>query len=249
MLRARSILSFQQTILRLILRKGIPYWRKINRDCDPRKWSNDNLRSFAPLFSGRIINVSGGTDQDKEGGYYRDYFCNSKSYEISNHSSHYGIGEILDLVDPLEPHSPMIERYDVVFNHTVLEHIYEFEIAIANLCKLTRDIVITVVPFLQSYHEEQDLYRDYWRFSPYALAQKFLENGLETIYLDWNNDPFGNLYLFHISTKHSDNWLSILEAHHSNQNKIGPGAFRQQILSNDKNTNLNRATIGDLTKP
>lgn len=34
-----------------------------------RIWTNEELRKIANLFQGRIINVSGERDQDKQGGY------------------------------------------------------------------------------------------------------------------------------------------------------------------------------------
>ena len=51
----------------------------------PRVWSNNVLRSFANIFEGEVINVSGWNDEDKEGGFYKDYFSNCSSYKISNY--------------------------------------------------------------------------------------------------------------------------------------------------------------------
>ena len=50
----------------------------------PRIWSNKILREFAPLFKGKIINISGWEDKDKQGSFYKDYFSNADSYFISN---------------------------------------------------------------------------------------------------------------------------------------------------------------------
>ena len=41
-----------------------------------RIWSNQELRKFSHLFRGKVINVSGWKDCDKEGHIYRDYFSN-----------------------------------------------------------------------------------------------------------------------------------------------------------------------------
>ena len=50
-----------------------------------RHWSNDQLRLLGPLFSGDILNVSGGTEQDKQGSHYREYFSGAASYSITNY--------------------------------------------------------------------------------------------------------------------------------------------------------------------
>lgn len=65
----------------------------------------------------------------------------------------------------------LIGKYDVVFNHTTLEHIFKVEKASQNLCLMSKDIVIVIVPFLQEQHAE---YGDYWRFTPLTI-KKYLK--------------------------------------------------------------------------
>ena len=89
-------------------------------------------------------------------------------------------------------------KFDVVFNHTTLEHIYEVHTAIANLCALTRDIVILVVPFSQKVHFDwaEGTFLDYWRFTPFALQALFREHGLEMVYWSSNETLFThNIFL------------------------------------------------------
>lgn len=173
----------------------------------PRIWSNDELAKFASLFQGDVVNVSGWKDVDKQGGHYRDYFKNASSYTITNYKSEargfQGMpGEIfLDLIQPLAPE--LEGRFDVVFNHTVLEHIYEVQTAFRNLCLMSKDIVILVVPFLQPMHTH---YGDYWRFSPMALQRMFEENGLKMMYCSFNHHHGASVYLFAIGSKHPDAW-------------------------------------------
>jgi hypothetical protein len=95
----------------------------------PRLWSNQELRKIAHFFKGRVVNVSAWKDEDKEGGRYQDYFINSSNYSITNFKADangeqgYENETFLDLEQDLPPE---LERnYDVVFNHTTLEHIYE----------------------------------------------------------------------------------------------------------------------------
>lgn len=68
------------------------------------------------------------------------------------------------------------QKFDVVFTHTVLEHIFNIFIAIKNLCMLSRDVIITVIPFIQPVHicnSKTNSCFDYWRFTPYCLDALF----------------------------------------------------------------------------
>jgi hypothetical protein len=176
-----------------------------------RQWSNTELRRWGPLFKGSIINVSGWEDKDKEGGCYVNYFPNRSSYLISNIGRARGWSDsgneiFLDLSKDLPQH--LKERFDVVFNHTTLEHIYDVRKAMANLCALSRDIVIVIVPFLQPLHWEPGSYGDYWRITPFALHSLFNENGFEIVYDSHNDNPVTNVYLFCIATRHPEKWRS-----------------------------------------
>lgn len=53
----------------------------------PRIWSNRELKKFAKLFRGTVVNVSGWKDNDKEGANYREYFINASEYWITNYKS------------------------------------------------------------------------------------------------------------------------------------------------------------------
>ncbi|HEU4429448.1 MAG TPA: hypothetical protein VFT98_11885, partial [Myxococcota bacterium] len=173
----------------------------------PRRWSNRQLRRYAHLFDGDVVNVSGWRDEDKEGAHYRDYFTTAASYSITNWKSDArGLqgtpGEIfLDLEQPLR--DELVGRFDVVFNHTVLEHIYECRVAFRNLCQLSRDVVIAVVPFLQPYHSD---YGDFWRFTPLSLHRMYTENGLALLACNFNEDWLASVYLFAIGSRHPERW-------------------------------------------
>lgn len=175
----------------------------------PRIWSNRELAKFAPLFEGDVANISGWRDIDKEGKRYRDYFTRATSYTVTNYKAEargfQGMeNEIfLDLEQKLP--EELSGRFDVVFNHTTLEHIYDVHTAFRNLCKMSRDIVILVVPFLQPYHSE---YGDYWRFSPLLVKRLFEDHGLTLLYLSFNNHRFSSVYVFAIASKHPERWKS-----------------------------------------
>jgi len=181
----------------------------------PREWSNRELRRFGGLFTGEVVNVSGWKDEDKEGGAYRDYFPNAASYTVTNFERGYGYqgrpGEILlDLTVPLRDDPK--RRFDVVFNHTTLEHIYNTDLAFDNLCEMSRDVVIIVVPFLQPVHEGEDgAYSDFWRFSPAAVRKMFEEKGLTPLHVSYNDDWLSSVYVFGIATRDPARWASRFE--------------------------------------
>ncbi len=173
----------------------------------PRIWSNRELARFAPLFHGDVVNVSGWKDRDKQGRTYREYFANARSYTITNYKSeHMGFqgaeGEVfLDLEAGLP--AELRGGFDVVFNHTTLEHIYHLDRAFRNLCDMSRDLVILVVPFLQQYHTP---YGDYWRFTPLAVKRMFEDRGLEVLYQSFNSHRAASVYVFTVASKHPDRW-------------------------------------------
>ena len=241
-------LSYRIRILKKVFSIALPYWRKINRDCDPRKWSNDELKRLAPHFTGDAINIGGGKDFDKENKLYKHYFINVDSYNVANYAKQYsGKNQkdniLLDLSIPLGNASPLLKKYDVVFTHTVLEHIFDINTAVSNLCKISKDIVITVIPFIQSFHQKENYFHDYWRLTPYSIYSVFKDNGLDTIYINWNNDPHGNIYLFHIASKKKENWKKIIKLNLNKAVIPGPGAFRQSLLSNTDIETMTEGTI------
>lgn len=184
-----------------------PYYRKFRL---ARNWSNQELRKIAPLFAGSVVNVSGWKDEDKQGNYYKNYFVNKSSYAITNFAGKRGwqgdlANEIkLDLTKPLPGN--LRRKFDVVFNHTTLEHIFAVKTAFKNLCQMSRDIVIIIVPFLQEMHFDKEAYRDYWRFTPFAVRGLFEENKLKMIYISANNGKNQSIYLFAVASRKPELW-------------------------------------------
>ncbi len=172
-----------------------------------RVWSNQELKKIAYLFKGDVINVSGWRDSDKSGSFYRDYFINAKSYSVSNYDGEMGYqgGEIkLDLEKDLP--NDIKNKFDVVLNHTVLEHIFYVTKAFKNLCDMTKDTVIIVVPFLQQMHFEDSSYKDYWRFTPYALKRMFEDNDMEMVYCVGDNSGRHSVYVLAVGSKNPEKW-------------------------------------------
>lgn len=180
----------------------------------PRVWSNRELEKFAGMFSGDVVNVSGWKDEDKEGKQYKDYFINANSYSITNFKSEARGFQgqpnevFLDLTKGLP--DELNSKYDVVFNHTTLEHIFEVAQAFHNICKMSRDVVIVVVPFLQEMHAD---YGDFWRFTPLVLKKMFEKEGMYTHYLSFNNEPNTSVYVFAIASKNPSKWKGKIPDH------------------------------------
>jgi hypothetical protein len=173
----------------------------------PRIWSNQELEKHAHRFRGDIVNVSAWQDFDKVSKHYRDYFTNATTYTLTNYTteSHGHQGNpnelFLDLQAPLPPE--LQHKFDVVFNHTTLEHIFDAQTAFTNLCSMSRDVVIIVLPFLQQYHSDMG---DYWRFTPLAVKQLFEKEGFTLLYQSFNSHPNASVYTFTIASRQSEKW-------------------------------------------
>lgn len=200
---------------------------------NPRAWSNTELRRLGVLFSGDVINVSAAADQDKQGGRYRDYFPRAASYTVSNYRRYFPTPGperelVLDLDVPLADEK-LKGGFDAVFSHTVLEHVFDMDTAVGNLCALSRDAVITVVPFIQAFHcEDPGYYSDYWRFTPVALEKLFARHGFSTLYVTWNETPLENIYIFHIASRLPGKWGAFFPA--GAAQGVGPGKTREELL-------------------
>ena len=179
-----------------------------------RVWSNRELARLAPLLAGDVVNVSAWDDRDKEGGKYRSYFTQATSYSTTNYSGQRGVQgnpheHFLDLTGQLP--SELAGKFDVVFNHTTLEHVFDVRTAFANLCQMSRDVVLVVVPFAQVQHE-CDSFRDFWRFTPSCLRFLYEENGLSMIYHSESGDRDAAIYLLSIGVRHPERWTGKLPA-------------------------------------
>lgn len=176
-----------------------------------RFFSNEELKKFACLFHGRIINISAWNDEDKEGKHYKDYFVNCSEYIISNYESDKKgiIGLDNEIFLDLEKNLPkkMYGTFDVCFNHTTLEHIYDVHKAFKNICLLSKDVVIVVVPYIQQLHGIG--YSDYWRFTPYTMKRMFNDNGLQLRYCSANGKDKASIYLFCIGYRNKK-WDNII---------------------------------------
>lgn len=184
--------------------------RRNHPQLNPRRWSNDELRRYAPWFKGKVVNVSAWRDADKGGGYYRDYFTGADQYVLTNYwgsaKNNDGAGEAIffDVTAPV-PDS-LYQQFDVAFAHTVLEHIYDVPVAVRNIAALTKDIMILVVPFIQDEHYTENIFGDYWRMTPLGLYRTVEDAGMKLLYLSANDTPWYPVYLFGIASKQPNKW-------------------------------------------
>ena len=209
----------------------------------PRLWSNKELKKLAPIFNGSVINVSAWKDKDKsvsyieyilgdydEGKNYKDYFENASHYGISNYPSgdykgeqenppldEYDYSYKVDLETDTIPEK-LQRNFDVVFSHTVLEHVFDVFKAFENLCKMSNDVVILVVPFTQQVHYNKSGYKDYWRFTPFTLDKMFQENGFKVIYRSSNNQFQSSIYYLYVASRKPDKWSSRFDVKNLSEN-------------------------------
>lgn len=166
----------------------------------PRIWSNNELKKFSHQFVGSVVNVSAWEDSDKQGGKYKDYFSSAFSYDITNHTGTRGlIGNEITIDLEKELPKQYVRKWNVVFNHTTLEHVYDFKKAFDNLCKMSNQTVIIVVPWYQEYHTT-DSYGDYWRFSEEVMQKMFNEKGFRVVYSSVGGSKVAQ-YVFIIAQK------------------------------------------------
>ena len=205
----------------------------------PRLWSNKVLREIAPVFRGEVINVSGWDDRDKQGRRYRDYFSGASQYYVSNYGGERGQDDAagstdfaIDLEAPVR--DELKQRFDVVFNHTTLEHVFDMFSAFRNLCEMSRDVVIVVVPFAQKLHWTRS-FGDYWRFSPQGVRRLFEMVGLTPIHEAANDDRDAALYVIGVGARHPERWRDQLppytQVQELGESLGGPGPVRRTLRS------------------
>jgi hypothetical protein len=187
--------------------------KRLARDAwHPRRSINKILREYLPLFAGEIINVSGWEDRDKEEAFYRDYFGSLTRYVISNIRGETGMPDdmpdgveslLLDLDEPLPPE--LHGTFDVVFSHTVAEHVFDPHRTFETMASLSRDVVVSVVPFSQSVHYTRS-YGDYVRLTPLFQKRFFEERGFTVLLCVSNDQPFLSVYTVFIASRHPERY-------------------------------------------
>ena len=163
------------------------------------------------VSQGLHLELSGGKliseityDQGKRNGPYR-------KYTIYN-------GE-----DVLE--TALAQKFDVAINHTVLEHIEWIQPAFENIAHLTREALITVVPFLQDEHYAPGIYGDYWRYPPLGLKALYEQHGFTLIYLNANDTPWYPVYLTAVGVRHPEKFPDFPKSPWGENVRVGRSTY------------------------
>jgi SAM-dependent methyltransferase len=118
----------------------------------------------------RILEIGSGKAVNGQYIYsVRDFFTadgKNNTFECSDLDPDYG-HRVIDIRD-----MEVADEYDVIVCLNVLEHVYEWDAAIANLHRALRSggTLFVLVPALYPLHDEP---HDYWRFTEHALRKMF----------------------------------------------------------------------------
>ncbi len=141
-----------------------------------RKETNAWLLVHAAGIKGHVLSVGSGTDEDGEGGHYRDYFKDCSSYTTSDVVAEEGSDLVLDVRS-----MPEIKdgSFDCVFCSGVLEHVDDYQGSLKEITRILRrgGVLLLGPPFRQGLHNAP---KDYWRFTEYGIRY-LLEKDYEVI--------------------------------------------------------------------
>jgi SAM-dependent methyltransferase len=144
-----------------------------------RRETNCWLRAHAAAITGDVISLGSGSDSDKEGRHYRDYFTRATSYTTADLNSERGADLQIDI--RAMPHVSDA-AYDAVLCNSVLEHVDNYRSGLAEITRVLKPggILLLNVPFRQALHLEP---YDFWRFTSHGLRY-LLEPDYEIVALD-----------------------------------------------------------------
>lgn len=170
-----------------------------------RLYSNVVLRRiFSILNVDSVLNVSGWDDGDKEGNKYVNYFPSKLSrYEISSYSKDHlradmSISKVtIDLEDRAYKVS---EKFDLIFTHTVLEHVFDQENAFRIMCESANKFVVGVAPMINVLHWEET-YGDYWRFTPHGIIKLINNQGFNLVHLEIGPSSSISQYIIFVAAR------------------------------------------------
>ncbi len=144
-----------------------------------RRETNRWLLQHAPEITGDVISLGSGSDSDKEGRHYRDYFTGAASYTTADLTTERGAELQIDIRA-----MPQIKdaAYDAVLCNSVLEHVDDYQRGLAEITRILKPggVLLLNVPFRQALHLEP---YDFWRFTAHGLRH-LLEPDYEILALD-----------------------------------------------------------------
>ena len=129
---------------------------------------NANVRSFASgVRDQKVLELGSGRQDFGDDAYSaKSYFSNSNEFIQSDVVPDYG-HTIVDVTEMTYD-----EEFDVILCLNVLEHVYDFQTAVANLYSALRPggRVVVVVPVFFPLHDEPN---DFWRFTEHSFRRLF----------------------------------------------------------------------------
>jgi SAM-dependent methyltransferase len=130
-----------------------------------RRETNRWLQKHAAAITGNVISLGSGSDSDKEGRHYRDYFARAASYTTADLTTERGADLRIDIRS-----MPQISdaAYDAVLCNSVLEHVDDYRSGLAEITRILKPggILLLNVPLRQALHLEP---YDFWRFTAHGL--------------------------------------------------------------------------------
>jgi ubiquinone/menaquinone biosynthesis C-methylase UbiE len=150
------------------LRAALSHWR-----CDVTRQIELDLRELAAAVSGSALDLGCGAKP------YKRLFARATSYvgiDLPPERSTNKLEKRADVYADLTALPLADSSFDVVLCTQVLEHLLEPSAALAEVRRVLRNhgLAIFTVPFLAAEHEAP---HDYFRFTPYAMADLLARNG------------------------------------------------------------------------
>lgn len=137
-----------------------------------RQESNNWLKYHAADIEGRVLSIGSDTDEDSNGGQYRDYFKKCSSYTTSEATSEFNVDLVIDVRS-----MPQIRdnSFDCIFCSGVLEHVDDYQAGLKEIARILRQngILLLGLPFRQAIHMAPN---DYWRFTEHGLRYMLRDN-------------------------------------------------------------------------
>lgn len=146
-----------------------------------RAQSNAILCEWCKDITGTVLSIGSSSDQDGEGGRYRDYFKAAAHYLTSEPTP-----SACDLVLDVRAMDAADASVDAIFCSGVLEHVDDCHAAVRECFRVLRPggTFLVGVPFAQPIHRAP---QDFWRFTEHGvrfLLRAFAIEDLRVIGLD-----------------------------------------------------------------
>lgn len=165
MIKVLAQRSLPVSILNIFDRRNTLKVTTLSKASQSRQESNQWLKYHAANIEGCVLSIGSDTDEDNDGGRYRDYFQKCSSYTTSEATSEFNVDLVLDVRS-----MPQIQNdtFDCVFCSGVLEHVDDYLAGLKEITRILRSggILLLGLPFRQAIHMAPN---DYWRFTEHGL--------------------------------------------------------------------------------